>query len=635
MEVELIKPFRFPTFDDFLIEKKTLDTLVLHDFDIQSGLKRFFEKYDMEDETHMFDNRIDLEEIQDYSNRHLGVFTAAPPTAASPTAAPATAAPAAPATAADTVVSTETSTETMKFTETKNFIERHIMRINDLKLINFIKVLRKFKNLLDNADFFEAIQKLNKINKQVAAIKNMTTDVIKTAATTLNDKLGKQIQKMIDERKTSDDDATKTDIDAILESIKTEIKEDTDFFSATDNETIDEDPKTWSNAEMKIVESEYFNYSNTVYCFLATKFGYKNPEEECLFFKSKEGGFFDKLIKDVNGGVDKIIEPKNKADEAKQEDDKEEEEEEEKAEEKARLEKEQLIEQIMQSGAKEAEKVFQKIINAAKTKTTIESVREIEFVDKLSEKIGKLYDSIPSLAKYVSSNTDNDEKQKKNEEYIKQETKAAQAERRNDELYANAVNNYTQEQMKNELEEIAVDKIRQCVNKPVLFFDKDKTLLGFLIEVKDNKFSFIKKDTTKKQKDKTNEIDAQELFVLGGKNDNQKIKIMRYCFSVSEDKRTNIKEEMLKIVKDDNSKNKSVFKLNGTAYEPQMNADGTIKTVKQVDDVGSKINEKIKIKLSDDSDVTNLNNCYPSRIKPAFRVNLEKCYYYFDEFTPT
>ena len=360
MEVELIKPFRFPTFDDFLIEKKTLDTLVLHDFDIQSGLKRFFEKYDMEDETHMFDNRIDLEEIQDYSNRHLGVFTAAPPTAAPPTAAPAN------------VVSTETSTETMKFTETKNFIERHIMRINDLKLINFIKVLRKFKNLLDNADFFEAIQELNKINKQVAAIKTAATGAIKTAATTLNDKLGKQIQKMIDERKTSDDDATKTYIDNILTSIKTEIKKDTDLFDATDNETIDEDPKTWSNAEMEIVESEYFNYSNTVYCFLATQFGYKNPEEECLFFKSKEGGFFDKLIKDVENGLKNMGEIKEKAVEARKK-------EKEKAdklagEEKDRLEKEakiKLIDQIMQSGAKEAEKVFQKIINAAKTKTTM------------------------------------------------------------------------------------------------------------------------------------------------------------------------------------------------------------------------------------------------------------------------
>ena len=244
---------------------------------------------------------------------------------------------------------------------------------------------------------------------------------------------------------------------------------------------------------------------------------------------------------------------------------------------------------------------------------------------------------MPSLAKYVSSNTDNDEKQKKNEEFYKQETKAAQAKKDNDTLYANTANNYTQEQMKNELEEIAVDKIRHCVNKPVLFFDKDKTLLGFLIEVKDNKFSFIQKDNTNEQKDKTNEIDAQELFVLGGKNDNQKIKIMRHCFSVSEDKRTNIQKEMLKIVKDVNkSKNKSVFKLNDRAYDPQMNADGTIKTVKNVETINAgriSKNEITTITLSDDSTVTNPNNCHNTGLLSA--DNHENCYYYFDEFTPT
>ena len=179
MEVELDKPFRFPTFDDFLIEKETLDTLALHDFDIKSGLDRFFKKYDMKDETHMFDNRIDLEEIQDYSNRHVENFFAAPETPKAvedPTS-----------TAATTTVDKDSDkdsdeniiNETMKFAETKNFIERHIMRINDLKLINFIKVLRKFKNLLEtNDDFFKAIQGLNKTNKQKNEESKKQVDVI-------------------------------------------------------------------------------------------------------------------------------------------------------------------------------------------------------------------------------------------------------------------------------------------------------------------------------------------------------------------------------------------------------------------------------------------------------------------------
>ena len=369
MEVELDKPFRFPTFDDFLIEKETLDTLALHDFDIKSGLDRFFKKYDMKDETHMFDNRIDLEEIQDYSNRHVENFFAAPETPKAvedPTS-----------TAATTTVDKDSDkdsdeniiNETMKFAETKNFIERHIMRINDLKLINFIKVLRKFKNLLEtNDDFFKAIQGLNKTNKQKNEESKKQVDVIQSVSDSIiNTVLAKKIKEFIDTRKPSDHDVTKEEIDAILKSIKTEIR-DSELFNEADNETIDETTDTWSNAEMEIVESEYFNYSNTVYCFLAMKFGYNKPTDECLFFKSKNGGFFDKLMKNVENGLKNMGEIKEKAVEAI----KKEKEEADKlaGEEKDRLEKEakiKLIDQIMQSGAKEAQKVFQKIIDAAKT----------------------------------------------------------------------------------------------------------------------------------------------------------------------------------------------------------------------------------------------------------------------------
>ena len=369
MEVELDKPFRFPTFDDFLIEKETLDTLALHDFDIKSGLDRFFKKYDMKDETHMFDNRIDLEEIQDYSNRHVENFFAAPETPKAvedPTS-----------TAATTTVDKDSDkdsdeniiNETMKFAETKNFIERHIMRINDLKLINFIKVLRKFKNLLDtNKNFFKAIEYSNNTNKQKNEESKEQVDAIKsTSENLINKVLAKQIKEIIEKDKPSDHDVTKEEIDAILKSIKTEIR-DSELFNEADNETIDETTDTWSNAEMEIVESEYFNYSNTVYCFLAMKFGYNKPTDECLFFKSKNGGFFDKLMKNVENGLKNMGEIKEKAVEARK---KEKEKADELAgEEKDRLEKEakiKLIDQIMQSGAKEAQKVFQKIIDAAKT----------------------------------------------------------------------------------------------------------------------------------------------------------------------------------------------------------------------------------------------------------------------------
>lgn len=366
MEVELDKPFRFPTFDDFLIEKETLDTLALHDFDIKSGLDRFFKKYDMKDETHMFDDRIDLKEIQDYSNRHVENFLAAPETPKAvedPTA-----------TTTDDKDSDEDEdediiNETMKFAETKNFIERHIMRINDLKLINFIKVLRKFKNLLDtNESFFEAIEDSNKANKQKNEESKKQVDAIKsTSENLINTVLAKQIKEIIEKDKPSDHDVTKEEIDAILKSIKTEIRK-SNLFNEADNKTIDETTDAWSNAEMEIVESEYFNYSNTVFCFLATKFGYKKPEEECLFFKSKNGGFFDKLMKNVENGLKNMGEIKEKAVEAR----KKEKEEAVKlaGEEKDRLEKEakiKLIDQIMQSGAKEAQKVFQKIIDATKT----------------------------------------------------------------------------------------------------------------------------------------------------------------------------------------------------------------------------------------------------------------------------
>ena len=415
MEVKLTNPFRFPTFDDFLIEKKTLDTLVLHDFDIKSGLTRFFEKYDMKDETHMFDNRIDLKELVDYSNRHLRAFVAAPKEPVPPNAS----------TAASLTTPKAPEDETMKFAVSANFIERHVMRINDLKLMNFIKVLRKFKNLLNtNQKFFKAIQELNKTNKQknkeqVAAIKSASTNIINTALET-------QIKKIINS-KTSDDVATKTEIDGILVNIKEQIKDI--MFRKDDNETIDEDLKTWSNAEMEIVESEYFKYSNTVYCFLANKFGYTAPVN-CLFFKSVEGGIFTQLARDFEEykekekvaaaekeAAEKEAEEKEK--EAKEKEAKEKKESEE-SEEKARLEKEKLIEQIMQSGVKEAEIVFKKIINATKTKPTSENVKKtIESVlYKLYKEGENIEDERPSFAKIMSDNTENDTKHKKNSNFL-------------------------------------------------------------------------------------------------------------------------------------------------------------------------------------------------------------------------
>jgi len=93
---------------------------------------------------------------------------------------------------------------------------------------------------------------------------------------------------------------------------------------------------------------------------------------------------------------------------------------------------------------------------------------------------------------------------------------------------------------------------------------------------------------------------------------------------------------MFKIVKDDKSKDKKVFKFDGNFFEPQMNANSTIKTIKTATTINTGTlskNEITTIILSDNSKVTNPNNCHNTGTFSA--DNHENCYYYFDEFTPT
>jgi len=89
---------------------------------------------------------------------------------------------------------------------------------------------------------------------------------------------------------------------------------------------------------------------------------------------------------------------------------------------------------------------------------------------------------------------------KKTQIFYKQETTAAIDEKNNERLYTEVLNNYTLEQLNNDLQKIEDANIEQYVNKPVLFYDKDKNLLGFLVQIQDELF-FIK---TSKETDKKN-----------------------------------------------------------------------------------------------------------------------------------